>query len=101
LSGCSVPLPHLPIAFGELGLASLGGWPLYSHLVPGPTFTNFTIFAAHRLHGWLAVPVGLLRVLLPSAAAMLVLGVIYGSGAASAAPVQFALRGSGSEPRRS
>jgi chromate transporter len=118
VSSARVPLRQLLLAMGQLGLTSLGGWPAYYHdsfvlrrrwlsdreylegaaisnLVPGPTFTNFTIYAAHRLSGWPAVLIGLLFVLVPGAAAMLVLGSLYGSAVVSTPPVQLALRGLG------
>jgi chromate transporter len=48
-----------------------------ANAVPGPSFTNLTIYVTYRLGGWASVVIGLLLVLLPGAAAMLALSLWY------------------------
>jgi chromate transporter len=117
-SGPRVPRGRLLTAIAIIGLTSLGGWPAYYHddfverrrwlsdreyleaaamsnIIPGPVFTNITVFIARLLGGWPAVPLGLGLVLVPGALAMLALSYWYGLGISELPAVSAGLKGLG------
>ena len=113
-----MPLGRLLAGIAIVGLTSLGGWPAYYHdafvekrrwlsdreyleaagmsnVIPGPVFTNITVFIARLLGGWPAVPLGLALVLIPGGLAMLALSYWYGLGISHVPAVSAGLKGLG------
>jgi len=111
-----VPLRRLLAAFALVGVTSLGGHLAYyydalvakrgwltdqeflegitfSNIIPGPSFSNFTVFAAHRLGGWWAVPPAIAVTILPGAAAMLLVSLGYRSSFGAEVLAQAGLQG--------
>ena len=66
-----------------------------SQVLPGPTFANLTVFLSYRLGGWWGVFWGLVFVLTPGAAAMIVLSHLYLLGTAQIPVIDNAFRGVG------
>ena len=66
-----------------------------SNLIPGPVFTNISVFIAKLLGGWLAVPLALALVLIPGGLAMLGLSYWYGLGVSQVPAVSAGLKGLG------
>lgn len=66
-----------------------------SQIIPGPTFANFTVFVTQRLGGWPAAVTGLVFILTPGAAAMLLLTYLYTLGATQGPLTDAAFKGFG------